>query len=226
MEYIDNIKEKPLDFLLAGYGNKMIYHEYDSEKQQLNAGKPLTEESLRAIFKVLNSKFIDFDMNFGFKGMIPKNVIKFLTDEKKIIWYSPSGMKKLFFSDKLEIETSYYPIPTLLWKLDNNSLFVYALDSIPKSLDSPVYNAPFLNVYESGSICMGNVSFTNDSLDYEEIMKVAEAAFFNSYFTHTNSNKILKENIVDFMKEMKAKDVQKFNVRKLVKYKSSILNIL
>ena len=222
MKYLTKIKEQQLNFVIAGYEDKLVYHE--NVDGELKAGKPISEDSLKSIFKVLNSKFIDFDTTYEFKNMIPKNVIKFSTDEIKIIWYTPSTIKKLFFSDEVPIETGCYPVPVLLWKLVNNSLYVYALDSIPKSFNSKLYNAPFFNTSSDGSICMGNARFTNDTnTNYEEIISLAETAFFNSYFTHSSNNNLLKENYVEYMN--KSVSELKFKTKSLVKSNKLIKDI-
>lgn len=224
MNYLKENKNQQLQFVLAGYEDKLVYHEYSNGS--LNAGKQITEDSLKSIFKILNPKFIDFDTAFEFKGFVPKNVLKFSTDEKKIIWYTPATIKKLYFKEDLPIDTGCYPIPTLLWKLVNNSLCVYALNSIPKDFNSKVYHAPFFNVSSVGSVCMGNAKFTDKNTDYEKIISLVETAFFNSYFTHSNHNNLLKSNYVDYMNKLKSEEILTFDKKELQSIHKTIKELL
>lgn len=201
MIYTNSVEPQKLQFIIAGYGDKLAYHDYDHEKQKLNAGKPLTIETLRSIIKVTSDKFVDFDTTFNFSGLIPRNVIRFFTDEKKIIWWTPGQKRRLLFEKSVGIKTGIYPVPVLLWKLESNKLSVWALKTQPKSTSESIFHAPFFNTSATGLVCMGNAKFSSDSMDYIEVMKVAETAFFNSYFTHSANSNLLKINYSELMLE-------------------------
>ena len=73
---------------------------------------------------------------------------------------------------------------------------------------------------------MGNAKFVSDTLDYVEVMKVAEAAFFNSYFTHSSNNNLLKVNYTEFMVEQLKAAPENFPIKNLVSTNKSINSIL
>jgi PRTRC genetic system protein B len=223
--HISKPETDKLNFVLCGYKNRMVYHDFDDKTNKLSAGQPMTTESLKSIFKFVNNDNEESD--YGFKGLIPSYVLSFKTDEKRIIWRTPPRIKTLLFKENLPIETAEYPIPELLWKLTKNGLSIYALktpfDETP-SMKSKVYQAPFFNVSSGGSVCMGNAKFSTVNNYYEDIMVAVENAFFNSIFTHSSTNELLKGNYIELMDLMKRS--RDFNYKLLIDTKKTIKNIL
>jgi PRTRC genetic system protein B len=226
MIYTTSVKPEQLQFVIAGYDETISYHEYDPQGCKLGAGKPLTIDTLRSIIKVTSEKFVDFETTYNFSGLIPRNVLRFFTDEKKIIWWTPAQKRRLLFQKSTKIKTGVYPVPILLWKLESNRLFVWALKSQPKSLFENIFNAPFFNTSSSGLICMGNAKFTSDSMDYMEVMKMVETAFFNSYFTHSAHNNLIKSDYVKFMQEQQKSGPELFPVKQLFTASKTINTII
>lgn len=67
-----------------------------------------------------------------------------------------------------------------------------------------LYHAPFFNVYDSGSVCMGTVDINiKNSASIEEFTEAWEKYFFNSYFSHLmNGHNPIKGNCVNLWKEL------------------------
>lgn len=196
MEFIEKIQEDPLLFVICGYGSEMIYHNYNEPEDILSAGKPLTVETAKTLFNFVNN--IENINNYSFSGMIPKNVLNFKTDEKYIVWETPAEIKNILYKEGLPIQSGEYFVPRLIWKLVGNKLSIWAIKEDIKSEKDKLYNAPFFNIYSDGSICMGSAKFLEGSYDYAKIMKKAENGFWNSTFTHTNSDNLLSMNFVEW----------------------------
>ncbi|RKN83554.1 hypothetical protein [Ulvibacterium marinum] len=178
-------------------GHYFSYHNIVGEK--LTAGMPLTKDTARNVFSCLEGDLI----KFRFKGMLPKNLIHFdFKGSLQLVWYVHPKQHTMYFDTNTGIVSGKYPLPKLLFKLEGNTLRVFALlrkDSLNES--TPIYNAPLLNVDGHGKVCMGSASMEYDGFEYyEDIMGFVEQQFFRSVFTATHHNRIAKGNIVAIMK--------------------------
>lgn len=198
--YIEKIDENKLNFIICFYNDVALYHDYNEKINQIEVGTTLSIESLKSIFSFVNDINTLSKKDFGFKNFIPKNVLQFSQTEKKILWFSEAVSKKLLYKDEL-IPSKIYALPPLLWKLEKNNLSIYALKDTNINLKTKLFNAPFFNVYSTGNVCMGNALFENKFTDYEDIINDVETKFFNSYFTHSSHNKLLKTNFVTYCNE-------------------------
>ena len=203
MELINNEKLGILSFVISFYTNgNMIYSEYEPENEKFSRQECITLENLELISNEFSKK--QKKEGYNFKGFIPRNVLYYESNKKKIVWFSePRVQEHLFKSEN--IKSGKYPLPYLLWNYDNGRLSVFALSKEPNLENDILYHSPLLNVYSDGSVCLGSTNFKFKSNDYEHIMKVVESAFFNSYFTHTNHNNIIKGNLIEFYKKHKNK---------------------
>ncbi|NOW95994.1 PRTRC system protein B [Mucilaginibacter sp. SG564] len=122
------------------------------------------------------------------KGLLPANVL-FLDPQAEgyVIWFTPPMAVDLFFVEGLQIPSGKAHIPAMVWKGSKNALNVYALKSKSKpNANTPLYHAPFFNIYENGNVCMGTVQIAIDRFTrLEDFISKWEAYFFNSYFSHT-----------------------------------------
>jgi len=194
--HIKNVDENKLEFVICGYSSEMIYHEFNSDENKLDAGKSLTFETAKSIFNFINQ--IDDIQNYSFQDIIPKNVLKFKTDEKYIIWETPEGIQDIIYKENLPIQSGKYFVPKMVWKLVNNRLSIWAIKKSVSSKKDKLFQAPFFNVNGTGGVCMGNAKFVDNGYDYLKIMKKVEAAFWNSVFTHTIQNELLNFNFVEW----------------------------
>ncbi|QLG46604.1 hypothetical protein [Costertonia aggregata] len=174
------------------------YHEVAGTK--LTAGMPLTKDTARNIFTCLEGDLI----KFRFKGMLPRNLIHFdFKGNFQLIWYVHPKQRMLYFDAQTGIPSGKYPLPKLIFKLEGNSLKVFALNR-KESLteDTSLYHAPLLNIGSHGKVCMGNASMDYDEFEYyEDVMGFVEQQFFRSVFTDTHHNNLVEGNIVNVMKQ-------------------------
>ena len=205
-------------YILAFYSNEnIVYMNYNPELNKFEKPESLTEQNFNRISKSFNS--IKKDELFGFKKFIPKNVLYFSPEYRKIIWTTEPGVKKQIFKND-SIESGNYPVPKLLWKFFEGKLYVFAL----KENDDKLYQAPFLNTYSDGSICLGSIRFKFLNNDYEDCMRIVENNFFESYFTHTNTTNLIKGNLVEFYQNFKNK--KKFPNDLLIELDANINDLL
>ncbi len=123
--------------------------------------------------------------------ILPGNVLVRTTDS--IVWYVPPAIRTMFYfyrtdesPELAELSGKAYPQPPLLLRVSRSSLSMRALKTTARpTASTPVFRAPYWNVYEAGAVCLGTTSvpqqLTIDSLGrWEE-------SFFESEFTHPNA---------------------------------------
>ena len=196
------------------YGNGACYFsKHPIIGGKLGAGAPLTQEMVKDILKL-----VDVESNeYTFKGRLPKQLLYFKDKgQLLLVWYCDRKTERLLFKEGLDIPTASYPLPKLIFVLNGNTLFVYAIKrKTPLHDGTQLYHAPFMNVYSPGSVCMGDVSVDYGRFGhYEDIMDFAEKQFFMSLFTHTNHNDLLDGNFVELMCQMKGR--QAFDEKLLI----------
>lgn len=219
-KFISHTEDLPMKFVIAGYSDKMVYHQYDRYNDELSAGKNLTVEAAKKIFRFVNSNQIE-NINHVFRDLIPANVVQFFTDEKFVVWHTPGHMENLFFQTAADIKDGMYWVPNMLWVLRESQLRVFALNGKPESLDDKVYNAPFFNVDQKGLVCMGSAKFKSQSFFYDDIIAKVEMAFWNSKFTHSSRNDLLNTNYTEYMKSIEGID---FNQKMIKDYDALLID--
>ena len=192
--------------ILTCYEKNAFYHKY--EDGQLGPAENITLRVLNKFFKLSKSDKKNSFMKF--RGIIPENVLHFDIFDNSIMFYTRPQYRELFFERHLGIPTSKYRIPFLLWIYKGRNLKVFALKSKPK-IDSELYQAPFMNISDSGSVCMGNVKYGNEENYFDDLMQDITDKFFNSLFTHTNTDRLLKMNYLTYLKEYANKQGYNFS---------------
>jgi PRTRC genetic system protein B len=145
-----------------------------------------------------------------------------------VIWYTKTGCREMYFSEQLEIPNGKASVPAMLWVANRNKLFVYALKTGRRPTENtPLYHAPFFNVYADGAVCMGTVDVTiKNTASLEEFTKAWENYFFNSYFSHLMSgHNPVKGNCVSLWKKLLA-NAEAFPKEVLLKSNRNLKNIL
>ena len=194
MRIISKENNSELKFNLSFYGNgNILISSYDAYSDTYSDFKPITEETFETLNKFFKKKINQ--KKYFIKGMIPRNIHYFDVESLHVIWTTEEKqMEQLFTDDK--IENGFYPVPKLLWKFHKGNLSIYAY-KIEKG-KIVLYNAPFLNTSLNGSVCSGSIKYDFDTFDYAKIIQIIESKFYNSYFTHTNNDKLLKINLLEF----------------------------
>lgn len=220
-----NEKAEPC-FALIGYKHRGTYKDlkyFPIIDNEIKAEISFSYQSINELKECVNTFENIKKDKIEFKNLIPKNII--FVNKKNIVWTVNPMKKYLIFKNQLKLESNYYFLPKLIFAYINNVLMVFAVkkkNAINENTE--LYNAPFLNVYENGNVCMGNIDVNVEQFNYyEDITKFLEIAFFKSEFTHTNYNNIISGNIIEYFKKQKN---EIFNEKILLKSKVKSINNL
>lgn len=204
------------------------YFDMDENGNPMNA-HPLTVNEAKLLAKRFNVQSRREKEFLKPKSIISSNILLIDNSENgKVIWYTESCEKELFFSKGLGIPNGIANVPALIWCANKQHLKIYAIDSNHRPTeDTQLFHAPFFNVYDSGSVCMGTVDTKiKKSASLEEFTATWENCFFNSYFSHLmyNHNPI-KGNCVSLWKELIISD-KDFPIDVLTKSNLKLKNLL
>ncbi|MCA8229262.1 PRTRC system protein B [Burkholderia vietnamiensis] len=150
----------------------------------LLAGEPVTERQLAA-FAAAASK------HAGQQGFVHERVI--FSGSGVVAWWMPAGVRHVWFKSDKPLGTRAGPAhqPALLFIAQGDSRHVFALtESARPRRETPLFQAPYYNVYSSGSVCTGNVEIAKqpNAADVEQY----EDEFFRSRFTHPNAPMLIQ----------------------------------
>lgn len=182
-----------LVFYEAKEANAEAYVEYfdmDSSGSPINA-HPLTVKEAQRLSKTLNTAKESSKAFLKPQGIIAGNILYIDSSENGyVMWFTKATCKELFFTNGLDIPNGMANVPALLWIASKDKLNIYALKSDRKPTENTrLYYAPFFNVYENGTVCMGSVDVNiKKSSSLEEFTTAWESYFFNSYFSHLMQN--------------------------------------
>ncbi len=181
------------------------YFDMDEDGSPINAHPLTTNEAkyLAKRLKIQNCREKEF---LKPQGIISSNILLIDNSENaKVIWYTEFSERELYFSKDLEIPNGTAKVPSLIWCADKLHLKIFAVDYNQRPTEeTSLYHAPFFNIYDNGSVCMGNVDTKiKKSASLEEFTATWERFFFNSYFSHLmyNHNPI-KGNCVSLWKDL------------------------
>lgn len=198
-----------LVFYKAKGQNTDVYVEHfdmDKNGSPINA-HPLTEREANALAKALQTEKNKDKAFLKSNGILPTNIlhINSNTDKGAVLWYTKAQRRQLYFVNDLDIPSGIAYVPPMVWYASKNNLWVFALISDRRPTEkTPLYFAPFFNIYEEGRVCMGSVTINiKNSASVEEFTSAWEDYFFNSYFSHLLGNSSpLKGNCVNIWKEL------------------------
>ena len=181
------------------------YFDIDEEGQPINI-RPLSNREVRYLVQHLISPKEAQKPYLQSKGILPKNVLHIDYTADRVLWYTPPQRRKLYFKSDLGIPTGKAAIPALLWVANLQELKVFALDlqedEVPNE-NTPLYNAPFFNVYPTGSVCMGNIAVeVRHCTHLEAFISTWEGYFFNSYFSHLIGQNPINGNCVSLWQSL------------------------
>lgn len=221
-----------LVFYETKVANSDVYVEHfdmDKNGNPINA-HPLTEREAKVLARALVTEK-DKDKAFlKSNGILPTNIlhINHNTDKGSVLWYTKAQRRQMYFVDGLAIPNGMAYAPPMIWYANKNSLIVFALASDRRPIEkTPLYCAPFFNIYEDGKVCMGSVNINiKNSASVEEFTNGWEDYFFNSYFSHLlGRNSPIKGNCVNLWKDLINSD-KSFPKEVLKKNNRTLKNLL
>ena len=173
--------------------SKTMYVEHfdmDKNGNPINA-HPLTVKEAKALAKSLNIEEEKDKTFLQSKGILPTHILHINPNQNgSVLWYTKSQERQMYFVKNLGIPNGKAHVPAMLWFADKERLSVFALLNDKRPTEkTPLHYAPFFNVYEDGSVCMGTINVQiKNSASVEEFTKEWEDYFFNSYFSHLLDN--------------------------------------
>lgn len=204
------------------------YFDMDSNGNPINA-HPLTVNEANVLAKSLK---IDEEIEKAFlksKGILPHNILQINPSQKgSVIWFTKAQQRQLYFVKNLEIPNGKVKVPAMLWIADREKLSVFAVMNDKRPTEkTPLYHAPFFNVYSDGDVCMGTVDIRiQKSASVEEFIEQWEHYFFNSYFSHLVGNhNPIQGNLVSTWKNLMDTN-DSFPVEVLKKTNKTLKNLL
>lgn len=151
----------------------------------VGAGRLLSECDKQSLRDYLNG-----DSSNDLKWL-PENLLS-LSGES-MVWYVPSATRKMHIrlstSKQISLDITY---PSLVFMADADgklSVAAYAGTGRP-SLSKPLYHAPLWNIYSGTSVCLGGA--TTPKTISPDTMGVWEDAIFNTLFSHSNHDYVIK----------------------------------
>ena len=190
-----------------GTNTDMYVEHFDMDKNgnPVNA-HPLTVNEAKVLAKALHT---DKEKDKAFlksKGILKTKILHINPSEKgTVLWYTKAQEQQLYFVNGLGIPNGKAYIPPMLWYASKNSLALFAITTDRRPTENtPLYFAPFFNIYEDGKVCMGTVSIDiKNSASVEEFTDAWEDYFFNSYFSHLlGEHSPIKGNCVSLWKNL------------------------
>ena len=165
-----------------GEGSFATIHEVQSEgdeRPQILAGRVLSTSELESTLAALNPKK---RMSF-----IPEALLA--SSGAGMEWWRRPTSARVWFNtrkeDGLDGRTGVTPQPGLVFALAGSSWLVWAIKGGERpTLDTELFQAPYFNVYQTGSICVGNAAIPKGVTP--DTIPGYESAFFDSRFTHAN----------------------------------------
>jgi len=168
--------------------NDLYLEHYDMDENGCPVNpRPLSVKEAQGLAKALDTRKAAAKAFLKPKGLLPSYVLHINPSEDgSVVWYTKPQTQKLYFSESLGIASQELPLPSLVWAANKSRLFVYAVATKGKPrLSTPLFNAPFFNLYHNGNVCMGSVDVRiSQSAALEEFIAAWEGYFFGSYFSH------------------------------------------
>ena len=121
-------------------------------------------------------------------GFVPPNLL--FQDALATAWWVPPGRRHVWFRcaefGEGDVGASV-PHPGLVFAVTaDRSWLVWAVKGSERPAeDTPMFTAPYFNVYAGGAICRGNVEVP--AVTDAERIEAWNTAFFGSFFTHPNN---------------------------------------
>lgn len=112
--------------------------------------------------------------------------------DNTLVWWRPSQPARVWFNvaddERLRNRTAVTPQPSLVFAVQGGTFSLWALDEATRPRPtSRLFQAPFMNVWETGRICTGQADLPASlPASAEQAMELYERGFWQSRFTHPN----------------------------------------
>ena len=183
------LPKKALVIYQSGHNDEHVYVEaYDMDKKgnPINA-HPLSVKETAALAESLNTSSELQNNYLKSNGLLPNKVLYINPAAQGFaIWFTPEQEVGLLFRESLRIDSGKAFVPPLVWKADKNNLSLYAVKDRKKPTPkTPLYRAPFFNLYNDSKVCTGTVDMGMEKTTcLEDFIARWEHCYWDSYFSH------------------------------------------
>ncbi len=148
------------------------------------AGQAMTPRAVNQLSRVLSK-------SIGHGGFLPETVL--YMDGDLLLWWLPPAKRHIVFRTA-ELKEQWgvtergevVPHPGLVFAASSRVWKVWAVKGKNRpTLESPLFHAPYFNVWDGGDICRGNVKVPEGTTS--EKIDAWNTAFLGSVFTHPNT---------------------------------------
>lgn len=128
----------------------------DGQRPELVSGWPVHRDQVDLFARALLG-------HAPVRTVLPPEVL--VADGLRTVWWTPSRRRRIWFSAKdnphlQHVSRQEVTHPPLLWVADPGCLYLHALPSDERpTVDTPIYQAPYLNTYADGWVCAGAVKW-------------------------------------------------------------------
>lgn len=157
-------------------------HEVRHKKEvvQIEAGQPVSKIGLLELMKTLCPEDVVQPELFG------DHILS--SGAKHLVWWCKPQQRTMFFKGGFIGEGEISGVtdqPGLVFVVAHGAWYVFAVKSRsrPKA-STPLYPAPFPNVWSSGAVCVGNIDLPKGVMRFNTTSW--EGCFYRSFFTHSN----------------------------------------
>jgi len=202
------------------------HHNIDGNGNMLS-GAPLTEDAVKDLG---NYFFQQKTENEKITGIVPENLLQFKLRTNTLpdmIWFRPSQKKEMFFVDTLNIPNGLAHVPALIFKVENASLFIFAIndEARPNEL-TPLFLPPFHNCSSTGAVCLGSAKTKKvQNKTWSSLINFWEDLFWKSKFSHLG-NETTNTNINLLWNKQIRHPETPFDLNVLIDSKLTLKNIL
>jgi len=193
-------------FTASGSASPYIeYYDMDESGCPVNP-HPLTVREAQSLAKALDTREQAGKAFLRPEGVLPANVLHIdPSDNGSVVWYTKPQPQLLYFAESLGIESGTMQLPALVWRATKKELQIFALaaKARPKPT-TPLYNAPFFNLYRQGFVCMGTVDVRiSSAATLEQFITAWQGYFFGSNFSHhIDNHNPVAQNLVSLYSEL------------------------
>ena len=197
-ELHDNSSESTLNTAVLLYGGKSggatfatIHPVLVNEDSApvIGAGRPFDEKALKQLaFDLVSTMQVK-------SGILPSNVLS--VGGNHIMWWSPPSRRTYFFNTRSNSENEGVSVgkrcgeafaPGLIFLVNDGGMSLFAVKGKARpDATTPLFHAPFMNVYESGELCTGSMKKPNSTL--ADSIAEWEQSFWDAAFSHPNHAK-------------------------------------
>lgn len=192
----------------------------------IRAGRPVDKVALREVIGGL------MDASRVRSGILPDNILSIGADF--VVWWERPCERTYYFDCRSHGFDGDAPsvgkragkglTPGLVFVARNQQMMVFAVKGNERpNADTPLFNAPLMNVYSDGRVCTGSMPLPESTMG--DSVATWSKSFWESHFSHPNHPKVVKfkGGIHAFTNDLLDGKFRKFPERVLVPVKGMTL---